>query len=592
MKSGFWLLAGVMSAGLSACGGGGGGGSVASVPAPAPAITPASNATITNLVANQNFANDDASTNVAFDLTTKTTISGTAKQAPLNVSYDATNRSYTLSSSNGSDVFAATDVVSSASGETKYQKTDGASRNYLTLLTTPYTSSTSNKYVGLGYWQRNTSNGNRQDTLFDVFTYGLATPASATPRAGTANYGVDVFGLASTPGFEPRVFQGRGAFNVDFLSGVFSTNTYVTETGLLSGTGITGGGVQLQASGHLTSGSSSFAGNVIYGGQNGRIAGQLAGQFYGPGAEELGASFAGQTSDGASLTGGLTGQRDTSTPSGNLTLLNLTGSQLFFTQEALLDYTSFDAGSGGTPSARTTTMISQLNQQNSDTFTYAPGRSDLPGGSFTTTSIATSADPNFRAYKKAFNGQDVTLELYRPGSSNTELALTYASFGRWSSSAKSGAATQSDTVYFVYGLETLAGILSARTGSAHYSGVAYGAAANETTDMHYNVHGTSTFDVNFTNQSYSGALALKGTTVGSAPRSVDFGTFTFANQLSSTTADSLATLMQGGTNVGALNSRFYGPNGEEIGGPFTANIVDPGGAGRAAIAGIAIAKTP
>lgn len=590
MKRNDGLFAAAAACALSACGGGGGG-SVASTPVPPVAPPVATNSTITDLAANQNFVNDDASSSLAFDLTTKTTISGTAKLAPLTVTYDAGSKSYTLSESNGTDAFSAADVQSSANGETRYSKASGAGHDYLTLVTTPYSSNTANKYVGLGFWQRNVSAGTRQDTFFDVFTYGFPTAAGATPRTGDGKFAVDVFGLASIPGAEPRVFQGRGSFNIDFAAGVFATNTNLTETGLLSGSSVVGGGIQLQGAGTLTGGTSAFVGNVLYGGQSGTIGGQLSGRFYGPAAEELGASFAGSTSDGATFTGGFTGQRDSSVPSVNLTLLNLTGPQLFYTQEALLDYTSFDAGSGGTPYARTTTMVSQFNQQNSDTFTYGPGRSDLPGGSFTATSLVASTDPNFKTYKKTFNGQDVTLELFRPGPANTELALTYASFGRWSSSAKNGVVTNSDKVNFVYGLETPAGLLSARTGSAHYNGVAYGAAANETTDAHWDVHGTSTFDVNFSNQRYSGALSLGGTTVGGSSQ-VDFGTFTFANQLSATTAESQASLLQNGTNVGMLSSRFFGPNGDEIGGPFTLNVVDPGGVGRAAIAGIAIAKGP
>ena len=584
MKYAFVCLGVFSATALSGCGGGGG--SISSTPAPPPSPPPAaSNTTITNLVASQNFTNDDARTSVAFDLTTKTTITGTATSTPLTVSYDASSGSYTLSGSDATEVFSKSDVTSSASGEVKYQKTNTTGRDYLTLVTTPYSGTTSNKYVGLGYWQRNTTAGTRQDTLFDVFTYGLATAAGATPRTGSGNFAIDVFGLAAIPGVEPRVFQGKGSFNVDWAAGVFATNTYLTETGLLSGSAISGGGIQLQGAGSLTSGTSSFKGNVVYGGQGGTIGGQLSGSFYGPAADELGASFAGGNSDGATVTGGFTGQRDTTLPAANLTLLNMPSAQLFYTQEALLDYTSFDAGSGGTPYARTSTLVSQLNQQNSDTLSYSPGRSDLAGGTFTATSLVPSADPNFKTYKKTFNGQDVTLELYRPGAVNTELALTYASFGRWTGSVKSGVATTASSDYFVYGLETPTGLLSGKTGTAHYSGIAYGAAANETTGARQDVRGTSIFDVNFTTQSYSGSFALHGTS-----QAVDFGSFTFANKLSATTAASQASLMQNGLDVGALTSRFYGPNGEEIGGPFTVNIPDPAGTGRTAIAGIVLAK--
>ena len=571
---------------LAGCGDGGGVNSAGSnSPTPPPA---ASNTTLTNLLASQSFTNDAATTSVAFDLTTKTTIGGTAQPNTLTVSYDASSKSYTLSAPGRSQTFAPGDVSASSADDVRFQKTDGTNRDYLTLVKVPYTGTVATQYVGLGFWQRNFVTGTRQDTLFDTFTYGLTTPASSVPRTGSASFGIDVFGLSATPGFEPRKFQGHGIFGIDLAAGVFSTNTFLTETGLLSGNGITGGGVQLQGSGHLSSTDGTFSGNALYGGQNGSVAGLLTGRFYGPAAEELGASFSGSNADGATVTGSFTGQRDTTIPAANETLTNLLAGQLFYTQEAILTLTTFDSNAAPAQ-ARTTTLTGQLNRQNSDTFSYGPGESDLPGGSFTATSVVASSDPNFTAYDKTINGQDVRLELYKPGGSNTEIALTYVSFGRWSSSAKNGVVTQASQDYLTYGLETTANLLSAKTGTAHYAGVAYGSGANQYTGATYAVKGTSSFDVNFSNQNYSGALALKGTpTNGAAP--ADFGSYTFAGPLSRTTAGSATSLVQNGTNLGTLTQRFYGPVGEEIAGPFTLITRDANGNAATAIAGVAIAK--
>jgi hypothetical protein len=56
----------------------------------------------------------------------------------------------------GAQTFALIDAVSnSAEGEAEYTKADGDTRDFLTLATKPNSGSTPNRYVGLGYWQRN-----------------------------------------------------------------------------------------------------------------------------------------------------------------------------------------------------------------------------------------------------------------------------------------------------------------------------------------------------------------------------------------------------------------------------------------------------
>ena len=593
MRMGYWLPVVAAAAMLSGCGGGGGGG-VTPMPAPPPAPVPPppppppANSVITDLRSNQTFATTSATAEVAFNLTSKTTISGSAAAPTLTVSFDAASNSYTVSAPGRSASFAPADVITTAvPGETRYSKGTEASSDRLTLVTTPYTGPTSNRYVGLGYWQRNRIVDARQDTVFDTFTYGFETPAAAVPRAGSGSFNIDVFGLSTTPGFEPRVFQGRGGFNVDFSAGVFSTQTYLEETELLSGRAVTGGGIELNGAGLLSASGNAFNGTMVYGGAHGAVPGTLAGKFYGPSSEELGASFSGSNKDGATVTGSFTGQRATGNPAVNHTLTNLVTSQLFYAQEALLTVTGFDGESR--IDARTMKLISQLTLRTSDNLLYGPGISNLPGGEFTTASLIPSADPNFTAYEKEFNGQRVRLELYKPGNGNRELALTYASFGRWSSQSKNGVVTDTSRVFLVYGLETPTGLLSARTGSAQYRGVAYGAGANGQTGARYDVRGTSLFDVDFSNQRYSGGLALKGTSTNGMAN-VDFGSYDFSGRIFSNSRQSVATLSQGGTTAGELTSTFFGPTGEEVGGPFTL-VVPPGAAGAGThIAGATVAK--
>jgi hypothetical protein len=570
---------------LSACGGGGGGVNVAPAPPVAPAPTP-TNTTLTDLKASQSFTNDASANTLTLDLTTNTAVTGKNVPGTLTISYNVANNSYSVASGGRSQTFLPSDVETSSPAEVRYRKVDGDQRDILTLVKIPYTGTSATQYVGLGYWQRNNLTGSRQDTEFSTFAYGLETPAAAVPRTGTAAFRIDVFGLVSTPGFEQRRFEGAGVFSADFAAGVFSAFSYNTETGVSTGNGVIGGGIDFTSAGTLSS-TGNFSGNMLYGGTNGSIAGSLAGRFYGPTGQEIGASFAGGDASGAAVTGAFTGARDATAPIANLTLTNLTSSELFYVPFALLTRTAIDGQAGF--STRTYSTIGQLNRQNAETFTYGPGLSNLPGGQFTINDKFVSADPNFTGYRKTFNGDEVVLELYKPGSGNTELPLTYASLGRWNSASKNGVVTESNQVFLAYGLQTPARLLSAKTGTGRYAGVVYGAGANPLTAATYDVKGTSLFNVDFANQNYSGALVLAGTGTNGTP-SIDFGSYDFAGDLAQFTAATTAALAKLGVNVGEITTRFYGPDGEEMAGTFilTAPAGSPGAG--TTISGATVAK--
>ena len=335
---------------------------------------------------------------------------------------------------------------------------------------------------------------------------------------------------------------------------------------------MSGGGIEFSGAGRLSASDGSFSGNALYEGWFGAAGGTLSGRFYGPGATELGGSFSGSNSRGMTVVGGFTGQRDPALSPQNLTLTNMTKSQLFYAQ----------FGNG---------LVSQLNWQNSDTFTFSPPTSDMYGGQFTVADKVAAGDPNFTAYHKSFTGtldtQDVTLKMYKPGSGNTELALTYASFAHWATTVRYGLGRRPVNLYAAYGLETPAGLLSGKTGTGHYSGILYGTGANSTASLLYDVKGTSSFDVNFGSQNYTGALAMTGTEQAGGG-TIDFGSFDVAGRLTMTGVT--GTLTRGGVEMGQFAPRFYGPDGEEIVAPFSINV-QPGNPGSGlAISGVAAAK--
>ncbi|WP_324749355.1 transferrin-binding protein-like solute binding protein [Sphingomonas sp. LY54] len=559
--------------GLAACGGGGTTGGVGTTPAPPPA-TPSGNTTLTNLQVNQSFTNDAARNEVTWDLATKTGISGRAAPSAVTISYDAAAKTYTVAAAGNSRTFGQGDIATNDRHETAFRKEGGAVREYLTLIKTPYTSQTATQFVGTGYWQRNSVSGTLQDTEFTIFTYGLPTASAAVPRSGTARFDVNAFGMVSAPGEEPRSFDGSGAFSVDFAAGIFSSQAYLTETQLVSGGGVSGGGIELISAGRLSASAGSFSGNVRYGGWFGEAFGSLNGRFYGPTGQELGASFAGSNPNGMTVAGAFTGQRNDSVPAANLTLTNMRSEHLFYTR-----YTNNHVG--------------QLNWKNSETFTFAPPTSDLMGGLFAINDKVASGDPNFTTYRKSFSNsyetQDVTLKLYRPGDGNRELALTYASFGHWSTNVAFAGAQRPVNQYFAYGLETPARLLRGRTGTGRYQGVVYGSGSDAQAGTTFDVRGSSIFNVDFGAQTIAGALTMAGTpTTGAA--ATDFGSFEFSGRLPGWLAGTELFLTRGGQTVGALNTYFYGPDGEEIAGPFYLNILRDQTGAMTSISGVTAAR--
>lgn len=559
--------------GLSACGGGGTTGGVGTTPAPPPAPPPG-NTTLTNLQVSQSFTNDAARNDVTWDLATNTGISGQAAPSALTISYDAAAKTYTVVAAGSRQTFGQGDITTNDRYETAFRKEGGAVREHLTLVKTPYTSATATQFVGTGYWQRNSVSETRQDTEFTIFTYGLPTAAAAVPRNGTARFDVAAFGMVSAPGEEPRSFDGSGAFSVDFAAGVFSSQAYLTETQLVSRGEASGGGIELVSAGRLSASAGSFSGNVRYGGWFGEAFGSLSGRFYGPSGQELGASFAGSNSNGMTVAGAFTGQRNDSAPAVNLTLTNMTAEQLFYTRYA-------------------SNLVGQLNWKNSETFTFVPPTSDLIGGQFAISDKVLSGDANFTTYRKSFSNshetQDVTLKLYRPGNGNQELALTYASFGHWSANVAFGGGQRPVNQYFAYGLETPARLLRGKTGTGHYQGVVYGSGSDTQGGTPFDVRGSSVFDVDFGAQTIAGSLTMAGTpTTGAA--ATDFGTFEFSGRLPAWVAGTELFLTRGGQTVGALNTYFYGPDGEEIAGPFYLSIPRDQTGAMTSISGVTAAR--
>jgi hypothetical protein len=569
---------------LAACGGGGGTNSTPAPPVQNP--TPSTNSLITDLKVNQTFIGDATTTQMTVETSSGIVKTSSGNRATISVRYNAADNSYAIETGSVSRTFGPADAqATTTEGERKFRKA-GPSSDNLTLVTTPYYGNgTSNKYVGMGYFQSNTVSSGTQSTIFSTFAYGIETPSISIPKTGTARWDTDIFGLLTTPGIEIRTIQGRGRFDVDFATSQFSTFSNVDEFDFITGGGRVGS-LRFQAAGQLGS-AGSFTGNFSYNG-SANVAGTLAGRFYGPEAEEIGATFDARD-ETTVLTGAMTGQRSADAPQANFTLLNVSQEQQLPAYAASL-FTQTRQGTPGFVDIKTssdgalaTITPSGPGPIGAQAESYSPAAGDL----------VSEGPSNFITYQSQANGQPLEVQFYKPGNANTELALTYTSFATWSGKKQDVAPdgtviTNELTHHIIYGFETPRDLLAARTGSATYQGVVYGHGGSLAGDA-YSVGGTSRFDVDFSASRYSGTLELTGTHANGA--GVNFGKFGFGNTMNY--GQMRLASFDNGANADpfhGIQPYFFGPDGQEIGATFrlaTGAANDPG---TVQISGITVAK--
>ncbi len=578
---------------LAACGGGASGVSSAPAPAPsasptpapspAPTPTPTAGAPIADLQVSQSFNTAATATDVALSLPDGIVQSTSTHSETLSITYDAASKSYTVATPTASRTYTPADARPIRfGGEVSYTKQGST----LTLVTIPYMGTRiANRYVGMGYWQQNGVSGSTQQTAFSTFAYGFETAGAAVPRSGTAHWLTDVFGLLTLPGKELRVVQGLADFDVDFGAAAYRLQGYLTESQVVS-TGGTAGALNLQSGGPLSSGN-GFSGLLSYQSSNGTMHGALAGRFYGPGAEEVGASFNAE-GVGAALSGALTGQRSSlgSTSDGvkNITLTNPSVTERLYARLG-----SEITGGGGDIRARDASGIVNITPSGPSymAFNY---QYDL-----NPQDIVADGRANFTTYKTTLQGAPLAVSVYKQGAANQELALTYTGFVSWIWPRGPGGSVVPgfdvfDANYAVYGINTPRDLMTNRTGTASYAGILYGQGASLGGTV-YDLTGTSRFDVDFSAAQYSGSLAIRGTSTGGGV--TDFGTFGFTSFLGY--GEMAEATITGGTvsarEQHVIRPQFFGPSGQEIGAAFWFQVNQTGTPQSTALGGIAIAKS-
>lgn len=553
---------------LSACGGGGA--PITSNPPPPPAPTPTPTPTptpprdISNLTSDQTFDVQSGHEAASFDLGNGDTLSSQSSKSGVVIAYDAGSDSYTLTEDSGrTATFSPADEIElTDTSQRRFQVSNGSKSDFLTLAHVGYGSGLETDSVALGFWQSNLVSGTVQDTKFDVFVYGFPSTFANVPVTGSANFRTDVFGFTSQVGFEPISFQGSGATVFDFLRGTFEMDTTVSENFLFTEGG-TGGALWFRAAGNISSSANSFDGTFIYDGSQTTITGLLNGAFFGEEAEEAGGTFVGDDGLGNSVVGGFTAGLPKEVDQ-NLSVYELQFDETFFTGASTFERRTYKDGTAGFSYAGLTSN-SQFSYRASDNSYRVAGVAESEG-LFSPADLVTAPDAPFEVYRKSGDLIDYELTLYQPANGG-QVELTYSGFGAYRRLYEDAAQLNTNEQWFMFGIDTLEGVLDARTGSATYNGIARGSAGSADGRRDLAVNGTSQFVIDFLTQGYSGWLRLEGTDNDDGSL-VDFGQIDLAagngyNRNAFTTA-----LKRSGSDVGEIQLRFYGPTGEELAGVF------------------------
>jgi hypothetical protein len=436
-----------------------------------------------------------------------------------------------------------------------------------------------------------TTSANNQ--FFDYFTYGYTAPTTAFPTTGSTGYQFSLDGTLANTSTAAKATEiaGNGEIVINFANGA------VTTTGTVSTIGSTGPSTlgALSGSGTMSSSSSAFTSSLSV---NAATAynGNLQGNLYGPTANEIGAVFSANGSDGSNLAGVLTGALDPNYVDPNRTLLTLGKATQFVTNESGFANAIYYA------TIQPTTLIDSGITQiaydpTSKTYTVSNNIYGM-GGTGTenimVTPISATFDPtrldsaNSNATFTAYAFPTYTARFFNPGANNPVIQLSYVSFADITATLV-GNYDFSSTGYpaehfLVFGIPA---IQVPTTGSATYSGVVYGAGNDPAlSSANITLGGTGQVNANFAAGTVSTTLTINATPVGSGVAQ-SLGSFTYAGAISG--GNFTGSLAIANTTNGTLFGSFYGPNAAEVGAAF--NLSVPGNAtGQGNFAGVIVGK--
>ncbi|WJY17974.1 transferrin-binding protein-like solute binding protein [Alteriqipengyuania flavescens] len=470
------------------------------------------------------------------------------RQGAASLAFDAASGSWTITANGKTLTFTSADFDASQSNSSiaTYRKGDGTTTDFLSITRDGQSGNFTYKYVGSAFWQRIVDGTNSVEGSFDAFVFGFPTANTAIPTGG-AFYDITVTGAL---GLQDNLYgyTGEGEMIVDFGNGGLFFDALIPDSA--------NGPATLQGSGRITSGVNEFFGTLaLISSEN--FAGTFSGQFFGPSAQEVGATYQAQrASDGAITVGTIMG-RSTGAGGGNTSFANLTSGQ-FFNGEAR--YVEFDANGKSGPATITGSgeadfRVGYTTQQGGLYHFFRPQRTVakfMPDDSGPQTLI--------QAYAGSFQS-DSSQGWLQYG------YMDYISPGRWV--YKDGDNYRFDE--FIFGFDTSAANLP--TGEAGYR-VDLGGTAFLSGQTPFALTGQGSIAVDFASGMLNGSGAIRNYDTFAT-----IGTWNGSGAIGSGTSDFAGAWNVTGENgapdmTGDWSGGLFGPAAEEIGATYSASAAD------------------
>ncbi len=209
---------------------------------------------------------------------------------------------------------------------------------------------------------------------------------------------------------------------------------------------------------------------------------------------------------------------------------------------------------------------------------------------------ASQPDARFTEYRTGSGASGTVLKLYKPGPTNPELALTYASYGIWdqTQTPATNGLNFLDRLYFTYGIASTA---FPRTGTANYTGFINGHGGGTASGSDpFSVAGNFNFTFDFAADNFSGTFSPTGTNLRTSA-AMALGTYSVTSSrgpLATGGGFDGSLILAGAANPsGSLKGGFFGPIYNEIAGTFVVRENDPANAGNfIGFSGALVGKRP
>lgn len=211
----------------------------------------------------------------------------------ITLSYDADTRSYTIQLDQGGISESMTyrpqdrDTTPDRAGFIEFERDAAGGDDTDLLLRIPGAGNSNLSHVSYGIWNRETDlPGDADRERWAMFVFGQRTAAGDLPVSGTARYSGSVDGLWTSATASYRL-SGSAQLLADFGAGSVSGTLDISGRDRETGTSVAMD--RLAGTAALDRAGATFAGSVT--GEQG-FAGNWNGAFFGPGAAEVGGTFA------------------------------------------------------------------------------------------------------------------------------------------------------------------------------------------------------------------------------------------------------------------------------------------------------------